>query len=69
MIQLKEIKGTSKTSGKQYTGYVVKIGEYETPMFFPSKIELMYIKKVLEASSHKEFQDDYFQDLGIENED
>ena len=58
-MELVEIKGKSKKTGKDYTGYCVKIGEYTTPIFFPSKIELMYIKNRLNAKAHKEFQDDY----------
>lgn len=46
-MELKTIQAVSKKTGKPYTGYVVKIGEYETPMFFPTKIELMYIESYL----------------------
>lgn len=56
-MQLKEVTGKSKKTGKDFTGYVIKIGEYETPMFFPSKIELMYIKEFLEEKAHKDFND------------
>lgn len=59
-MQLKEINGTSKKTGKDFTGYVVSIGEYTTPMFFPSKIELMYIKEQLRKSAHKDFKGDDF---------
>lgn len=54
-MQLKEVKGKSKKTGKEYTGYVVRIGEYETPMFFPSKVELIYIKSVLSKQAHDDF--------------
>lgn len=46
-MELKEIKGTSKKTGKPFTGYCIMIGEYQTPMFFPSKVELLYIKEQL----------------------
>lgn len=46
-MQLKEIKGVSKKTGKEFTAYCVEIGEYRTPLFFPSKIELMYIKSII----------------------
>ena len=61
-MQLKEIKGTSKKNGKPFTGYVVQIGEYQTPMFFPSKIELMYIKEFLKEQAHKDFKGDELDD-------
>lgn len=54
-MQLKEVKGKSKKTGKEYTGYVVRIGEYETPMFFPSKVELIYIKSILNKQAHDDF--------------
>lgn len=49
-MELKEIKGTSKKTGKEFTGYCIMIGEYATPMFFPSKVELIYIKEQLGLS-------------------
>lgn len=54
-MQLKEVKGKSKKTGKEYTAYVVRIGEYETPMFFPSKVELIYIKSILNKQAHDDF--------------
>ncbi len=56
-MQLVEVKGTSKKTGKEFTGYVIKIGEYTTPMFFPSKVELIYIKNILNKQAHKDFGD------------
>lgn len=56
-MQLKEIKGVSKKTGKEFTGCVILIGEYQTPMFFPSKIEKMYINSYLRKLAHKEFKD------------
>lgn len=55
-MQLVEIKGTSKKSGKAYTAYAVKIGEFQTPLFFPSKIELLYIKSYLKKMAHQDFK-------------
>lgn len=49
-MQLVEVKGTSKKTGNPYTAYCVKIGEYSTPLFFPSKVELIYIKEHLRKS-------------------
>lgn len=43
MVELQQIKGTSKKTGKEFTGYVFKVGDFTSPMFFPSKIELEYI--------------------------
>lgn len=62
-MQLQEVQGTSKKTGKQYTAYCVKIGEYSTPLFFPSKIELMYIKKYLRNQAHEDFQGDDLDDV------
>lgn len=64
MYQLQEITGKSKKTGKEYTGYTIKIGEYETPMFFPTKIEQMYIKNYLTKHAHQDFKGD---DLDVEN--
>lgn len=56
MYKLEKVEGTSKKTGKPFTGYVVKIGEYSTPMFFPSKVELIYIKEQIAKEERKEFQ-------------
>lgn len=55
-MQLEQINGTSKKTGKPFTGYVVKIGEYQTPMFFPSKVELLYIKEQIAKNERSDFQ-------------
>lgn len=46
-MQLVKVENVSKKTGKPYTAYCVKIGEYQTPLFFPSKVELIYIKQQL----------------------
>lgn len=43
MVELKEKRIKSKKTGKEYTACVITIGEYETPIFFPSDIEKKYI--------------------------
>lgn len=48
-MELKEIHAKSKKSGKEYTGYVIAIGKFTTPIFFPSEIELDYIKNYLDG--------------------
>lgn len=58
-MQLQEIKGKSKKTGKEYTAYTIKIGEYQTPLFFPSKIELMYIKNIIKKDLYNDFKGDY----------
>lgn len=64
-MKLEEIKGKSKKTGKDYVGYVVKIGEYQTPMFFPSKVELIYIKQHIQKAAREDFQEDLdFENLG-----
>lgn len=60
-MQLEEVKGKSKKTGKEYTAYCIKIGEYSTPLFFPSKIELMYIKSYIAKQAHKDFKGDDLQ--------
>lgn len=57
-MQLQEVSGVSKKTGKEWTGYVVQIGEYQTPVFFPSKIELMYIKSIINKKAHEDFKGD-----------
>lgn len=63
-MQLVEVQGKSKKTGKEYTAYTVKIGEYETPLFFPSKVELIYIKQVLAKQAHNDFKGD---DLNVDS--
>ena len=46
-MELKEVQGKSKKTGKQWTGYVVNIGRYQTPVFFPSDVELWYIQQYM----------------------
>ena len=62
-MQLEEVQGKSKKTGNSYTAYCVKIGEYRTPLFFPSKIELLYIKKYIEKQAHEDFKGDNNGDL------
>lgn len=62
-MRLEKIEGKSKKTGKPYVGYCVTIGEYRTPIFFPSKVELIYIEQQLKKSAHKDFGD--FEDDGL----
>lgn len=57
-MQLEEVTGKSKKTGKEYTGYRVLIGKYKTPLFFPSEIELEYIKRHIEQQAHEDFKGD-----------
>lgn len=45
MVELKQKNLTSKKTGKQFTAYCFAVGDYESPIFFPSKIELQYINE------------------------
>lgn len=56
-MQLKQVIGKSKKTGKEWTGYVVKIGRYETPVFFPTEVELWYIEKYLEKGTENSKED------------
>lgn len=62
-MELKQHTGTSK-NGREYTAYYVAIGKYRTPLFFPSEIELMYIKNQINKDARKSFQDDLLDELG-----
>lgn len=64
-MQLVQITGKSKKTGKDYVAYAVKIGEYQTPLFFPSKVELLYIKEILAKEAHKDFKGD---DLDVDSD-
>lgn len=61
-IRLEKVQGKSKKTGKPFTGYRVCIGEYETPMFFPSKVELLYIEKQMKKESERDYPDLLFDD-------
>lgn len=47
MVELTEKHLKSKKTGKEFTAYCFTVGEYESPIFFPSKIELKYIQENL----------------------
>ena len=64
-MQLEEVTGKSKKNGKPYTAYCVVIGKYRTPLFFPSEIELDYIKNHLRKVAHEHFKGD---DLDVEEQ-
>lgn len=57
-MQLQEVQGKSKKTGKPYTAYCVTIGKYKTPLFFPSEIELDYIKGYIKEQAHQDFKGD-----------
>lgn len=67
-MRLEQVQGTSKKTGKPYTAYCVKIGEYSTPLFFPSKIELMYIKKYIQQQAHQDFNDSDEEPLDVDTD-
>ena len=58
-MRLEKIEGKSKKTGKPYVGYCVTIGEYRTPIFFPSKVELIYIEQQLKKSAHKDYNQEW----------
>lgn len=64
-MQLEEIQGKSKKTGKSYTAYRVSIGKYKTPLFFPSEIELDYIKNHIQQSAHADFSTDFSTNQGL----
>lgn len=62
-MELKQHTGTSK-NGKEYTAYYVAIGKYRTPLFFPSEIELMYIKSIINKQARDDFKKDLIDEIG-----
>lgn len=57
-MRLEQVTGKSKKTGKEYTAYRITIGKYKTPLFFPSEIELDYIKSYIQKQAHEEFGED-----------
>lgn len=53
-MELKQVQGKSKKTGKEWTGYVVQIGRFQTPVFFPSEVELWYIEQYLKKNNESE---------------
>ena len=51
---------TSQFKGQAHTK---NIGKYKTPLFFPSEIELDYIKHYIEERAHKDFKGDDLNDV------
>lgn len=45
MIEFVQKTLKSKKTGKEFTAYVFAVGDYESPIFFPSKIEQQYIEE------------------------
>lgn len=39
----------SKKTGKDFVAYCLAVGDFESPIFFPSRIELNYIKERLSS--------------------
>jgi len=49
------IETIKSKKGVNYECLKVKIGEYEK-LIFPTKIEMIYLKHLIEQEAHKEFQ-------------
>lgn len=62
-MRLEQVNGKSKKTGKPYTAYRVAIGKYKSPIFFPSEIELDYIKQYIKETSHQAFADSDEDDI------
>lgn len=45
MIELVQKTLKSKKTGKEFTAYVFAVGDFESPIFFPSKIEKQYLEE------------------------
>lgn len=52
-MELKQVTLKSKKTGKEFTAYRFEVGDFISPIFFPSKIELDYLRN-------------YFSNLGDE---
>lgn len=46
-MELVTVSGKSKKTGKDWNGYAVKIGRFQTPVFFPTDLEKWYIEQYL----------------------
>lgn len=64
-MQVKLVTGTSK-KGNQWEAIQVVVGEYKSPLIFPTPIELMYIKDYVKANAHKDFKGDDLYDVESE---
>lgn len=49
-MELKSKTITSKKNGKSFTAYYFAVGDFESPIFFPSKIELNYLKSYFDGA-------------------
>lgn len=64
-MQVKLVSGTSK-KGNSWEAIQVLIGEYKSPLIFPTPIELMYIKDQVKKNAHKDFKGDDLDDVESE---
>ena len=56
-MHLQKVEGKSAKTGKSYTGYKLVIGKYESPLFFPTRLESWYIDEYLKKQEeHDEEQ-------------
>ncbi|MBR0488321.1 hypothetical protein IJJ39_01440 [Candidatus Saccharibacteria bacterium] len=56
-MQVKIVRGQSK-KGNQWEALQISVGEYKSPLIFPTKIEMMYIKDYMRDKAHKDFKGD-----------
>lgn len=52
---IRKLTGTNK-KGKDYTAYVIRLGDYETPMLFPTKLERAYLNDFIGEEAHEDFK-------------
>lgn len=52
---IKKLTGTNK-KGKEYKAYVIRLGDYETPMLFPTKLECSYLDDFIGEDAHEDFK-------------
>lgn len=55
LINVKKVVGKSKKTGREYTAYELRIGQY-TQRFFPTPIEILYIDQILKKQAIEDFK-------------
>lgn len=52
---IRKLRGTNK-KGKEYQAYIIRLGDYETPMLFPTKLESKYLDDFIGEEAHEDFK-------------
>lgn len=52
-MKLEKVEGKSQKTGKSYVGYRLSIGKYQSPLFFPTRLESWYIDEYLKKTEEE----------------